>query len=445
MFVALILGGFVLAVEAAAHGEAAWLIIVFAAISFCAVPAFIHRERRAFRPILNLALFAKPKLPLTVLTSVCSFTGQGLGIVSLPYFFQAVMGRTPFEAGLMLTPWPISVAICAPIAGRLADKYPVWILATCGLTTMATGAALLASLPHQPAIADILWREVIFGVGFGFFQAPNNRELLSSIPRERKRRRGRIAVDGAPVRSIAGRRGRRRYFRRGRCTRDRRREHRCDRASDARSNVDGVRGCFGRRHNRRGARETRDQSIAGVWRTSQRRFLQRAGASHALHAQGACPASQEMRCGERRLSWSTCFRYALRGNAGAWGLRGRRQRTLRTASDGDTTATATAPPATGGITIAITVPTAAPVIANPSSLTFAHAGSSQTSALSEDGYGSGFTATTSNPAVATSTVARTASGNYVLTVLATGQGTATISLLSNNGGKGSLSATVLAP
>ncbi|MGH7716976.1 MAG: hypothetical protein ACREML_13385, partial [Vulcanimicrobiaceae bacterium] len=31
----------------------------------------------------------------------------------------------------------------------------------------------------------IIWREFIAGVGFGFFQSPNNRELLSSAPRER--------------------------------------------------------------------------------------------------------------------------------------------------------------------------------------------------------------------------------------------------------------------
>jgi DHA2 family multidrug resistance protein-like MFS transporter len=95
------------------------------------------------------------------------------------------LGRTPFEAGLLLTPWPLAIAVVAPFAGRLADRYPVWILATFGLGVMALGLALLAIMPANPSAFEIIWREIIAGVGFGFFQSPNNRELLSSVPRER--------------------------------------------------------------------------------------------------------------------------------------------------------------------------------------------------------------------------------------------------------------------
>jgi DHA2 family multidrug resistance protein-like MFS transporter len=86
---------------------------------------------------------------------------------------------------LLLTPWPLAIAIVAPFAGRLADRYPVWILATLGLGVMSLGLALLAIMPANPSAIDIVWREIIAGMGFGFFQSPNNRELLSSVPRER--------------------------------------------------------------------------------------------------------------------------------------------------------------------------------------------------------------------------------------------------------------------
>jgi len=41
---------------------------------------------------------------------------------------------------------------------------------------------MLALLPDRPTIPDIIWREMLCGLGFGFFQAPNNREIMSSLP-----------------------------------------------------------------------------------------------------------------------------------------------------------------------------------------------------------------------------------------------------------------------
>ncbi len=44
---------------------------------------------------------------------------------------------------------------------------------------------MLALLPAHPAELDIGWRMAICGLGFGLFQTPNNRAMLSSAPRER--------------------------------------------------------------------------------------------------------------------------------------------------------------------------------------------------------------------------------------------------------------------
>src|SRR5438552_10064939 len=84
-----------------------------------------------------------------------------------------------------MTPWPVAVAIIAPIAGRLADPYPAGILGGIGLGVLTLSFALLALLPAQPGDADIVWRILFCGLGFGFFQSPNNRAIISSAPRER--------------------------------------------------------------------------------------------------------------------------------------------------------------------------------------------------------------------------------------------------------------------
>jgi|GEM_PF-281061 len=139
-------------------------------------------ERRA--PLIPFDLLRIRLFSLSVATSVCSFMAQVVGLVSLPFEIQRV-GHSASVTGLLMTPWPVGVALAAPLAGRLADRYPAGILGSVGLVTMASGLALLAMFPAQGSSADLIWRMALCGLGFGFFQAPNNRTLIASAPRER--------------------------------------------------------------------------------------------------------------------------------------------------------------------------------------------------------------------------------------------------------------------
>ena len=64
-------------------------------------------------------------------------------------------------------------------------RYPAGVMGGLGLTVMAAGLALLAVFPHDGTTTGLVWRMAVCGVGFGFFQSPNNRALLTSAPRAR--------------------------------------------------------------------------------------------------------------------------------------------------------------------------------------------------------------------------------------------------------------------
>ncbi|MBD5654124.1 MAG: MFS transporter [Candidatus Eremiobacteraeota bacterium] len=147
--------------------------------------AFVRRQRVLPVPMLPLELFGIRRFSFAVVTSLCSFTAQGIAFVALPFLLQGSYGYSAFASGLLFTPWPLAIAVVAPLAGRLADRMSPARLSTAGLTVLALGLACLAALPAHPAPADIVWRGIVCGLGFGFFQAPNNREILGSAPRSR--------------------------------------------------------------------------------------------------------------------------------------------------------------------------------------------------------------------------------------------------------------------
>ena len=105
--------------------------------------------------------------------------------MSLPFLLQSTLGYSAVATGLLMTPWPAVVALMALIAGRLADHYPPGLLGGIGLVALGAGMGALALLPAHATALDICWRTALCGAGFGFFQAPNLKALMSSVPPRR--------------------------------------------------------------------------------------------------------------------------------------------------------------------------------------------------------------------------------------------------------------------
>lgn len=146
---------------------------------------FVRYQLSLPMPLLPLDLLRRPVFALSMMTSVCSFATQALAFLALPFYFHDELGRSVTGTGLLMTPWPLAIAVAAPIAGRLADRFSPGLLGGMGLATLAIGLVFLAVLPNDPSTADIVWRLIICGLGFGLFQSPNNKAIITSAPPER--------------------------------------------------------------------------------------------------------------------------------------------------------------------------------------------------------------------------------------------------------------------
>src|SRR6195952_4809918 len=121
------------------HGDS-WvhvgILLVIAAVSGFVL---VVRQLSRTAPLLPVDLLRIPLFALSVVTSICSFIAQAMAQVSMPFLFQHRFEMDQVMTGLLMTPWPLVVAVLAPFIGRLADRYPAGLLGGAGMVTMALG------------------------------------------------------------------------------------------------------------------------------------------------------------------------------------------------------------------------------------------------------------------------------------------------------------------
>ena len=145
----------------------------------------IRRELPRTSPIVPLDLLRDRTFRLSVIASVCCFIGQMAGFVALPFYLQHELGLSVAKAGLVMTAWPLTVAVVAPLSGRLADRFSTDALCVVGGLCLAAGLGLAAFWPLHGSLVALVPFLMLSGLGFGLFQTPNNRNMLLSAPRER--------------------------------------------------------------------------------------------------------------------------------------------------------------------------------------------------------------------------------------------------------------------
>jgi DHA2 family multidrug resistance protein-like MFS transporter len=147
--------------------------------------ALLRRQRGHTAPMLPVDLLRRPLFSLSVFTAICSFTTQGLAYVALPFFFLHDLQLSAVTCGTLMTVWAGVVALAAPLAGRLSDRYPPAIMGGMGLCMLSLGMVWLSQITPGTSTTLIRVGMALCGIGFGLFQSPNLRAIMSSSPPER--------------------------------------------------------------------------------------------------------------------------------------------------------------------------------------------------------------------------------------------------------------------
>ncbi len=158
--------------------------VLLLALGIGAGAMLVQRQLSQPAPLLPLDLLRVRVIATAVGASVCAFSAWYAAYVSLPFLLQA-QGFSQVETGLVMTPWPLGMALSAPWAGRLSDRVSTAMLCMIGMGTLAAGMAVIAFVPLSGAVAVLGAMMFVCGAGFGCFSTPNNRTMLGAAPKAR--------------------------------------------------------------------------------------------------------------------------------------------------------------------------------------------------------------------------------------------------------------------
>ncbi len=185
LLIALSLGPLVVGLDSLAHADGLLTGLPLIAFGLAAAFVLVRREHGRAAPMLPVDLLRLPSFRTAFSCGVLGFVASNFFIIAMPFFFETAFRRTPVETGLLMTPWAVFVAIGSTAVARIADRVSPAVLSTLGLAITATGFLGLRLLGHAPSDLAVCSRIALAGFGFGVFQPPNNRAILTGAPLHR--------------------------------------------------------------------------------------------------------------------------------------------------------------------------------------------------------------------------------------------------------------------
>jgi EmrB/QacA subfamily drug resistance transporter len=157
-------------------------VYVAITVGLISLVVFIVKQLKQDNPLLNFSVFKYPMFALS--SSISMVTNMALfsGMILIPIYVQTIRGISPLDAGLMLLPGAIAMAIMSPITGRLFDKFGGRVLALIGL-----GITVITTYEFSQLTVDLSYTHLVIlysvrMIGMSFVMMPVSTNGLNQLP-----------------------------------------------------------------------------------------------------------------------------------------------------------------------------------------------------------------------------------------------------------------------
>ena len=155
-------------------------------ISIILLAVFVRIENHTDQPMLDLRLFKTRIIAFAYISNFLNGLARGAVTFLLIFYFQGIKGMDPLVAGLLLSPFAISMMIVSPFSGGLSDRYGARVLSSVGLLITAVGLGGLMMIKATTSTTELIIWMLIMGFGSGMFFSPNTSAIMGSVPADKR-------------------------------------------------------------------------------------------------------------------------------------------------------------------------------------------------------------------------------------------------------------------
>ncbi|MER6572185.1 DHA2 family efflux MFS transporter permease subunit [Streptomyces sp. NPDC001093] len=193
-------------IEAPGQGWTAPPIVTCLVVAAGTLAAFVPYENRRAEPLIEPRLFRSAPFSGATATAVLAFGALGGFLFANTLYLQRVVGLSALGTGLHLLPMAVLTLVCPPLSGRIVGsrgpRIPL-LLAGAGIAASGVLAVAVTRSAHPPGIL-LYVTYALFGLGFGFVNAPITYTAVSGMPRARAGVAAAVAATSRQVGSSLG-------------------------------------------------------------------------------------------------------------------------------------------------------------------------------------------------------------------------------------------------
>jgi MFS family permease len=157
--------------------------LAFGAIAVAALAGLLWYEPRRAEPLIDLRFFRSAPFSGATVVAVSAFASLSGFLFLSTLYLQNVRGLDALHAGLWMLPMAFMCFVCAPLSGRLVgSRGPRLPLLIAGVSMTVSGI-LFAAFEAETSNVTLVIGYVLFGLGFGFVNAPITNTAVSGMPR----------------------------------------------------------------------------------------------------------------------------------------------------------------------------------------------------------------------------------------------------------------------